>query len=391
MMYKKSNLVQVSCHLIMFIMLGFLGYGNVVIYGQECQWVSVDQNSFPQILTMIENQVKQNYDKINTWQGKTKIVSDSIHDGDKGRGYYDGMTDIESLPNKIKQHHEFVREFVLDATEELLYESNYLDGQNYMMDADTGKILPLKEHAGWSSGKYIHTSDYHIDLLNNKNRNGDIVSHTVIKRGLQQFDKQTGGGCLFPVFDPRGTIRIFGDVFKKTLDPLGGAFTRYLNLFEKEHRTDGYPTIMVEECTLANVKKYRIALINLAKDSNGVTVHLFFNLVCSSEVGFNVISYSVTDPDGKVLEEKSFEYGLFNGIYLPTQKIELNFDYYTGNLKEQSTITFFNEKINEPISKEVFTYKNLGLKDGDKFIDKILDKEYTYQDGKLVEVVEKNE
>jgi hypothetical protein len=38
------------------------------------------------------------------------------------------------------------------------------------------------------------------------------------------------------------------------------------------------------------------------------------------------------------------------------------------------------------LDKNTFTYKNLGLKNGDQFIDKILQKEYTYQNGELIEL-----
>ena len=61
----------------------------------------------------------------------------------------------------------------------------------------------------------------------------------------------------------------------------------------------------------------------------------------------------------------------------------------SGVLTMKEIITFKNHLVNDPIPEETFTYKNLGLKDGDKFIDKIKNKEYKYKAGKLVEVEKK--
>ena len=79
---------------------------------------------------------------------------------------------------------------------------------------------------------------------------------------------------------------------------------------------------------------------------------------------------------------------MVNGVYVPSRTTEQNFERKNGELSYEAKYTFKNAKTNHPISQETFTYKNLGLKNGDKFIDKILDKEYTYQDGDLISASE---
>jgi len=123
-----------------------------------------------------------------------------------------------------------------------------------------------------------------------------------------------------------------------------------------------------------------------AVSSGGPKVYISYNLVCSSGAGFNVVSFSITDEKGRVIENKIWDYDLINGVYLPVQKIEQNFDYLSGKLNKQSTITFMEQKANNPINSDVFTYKNFDLKDGDKFIDKTLNKEFTYQKGNLIAI-----
>ena len=55
-----------------------------------------------------------------------------------------------------------------------------------------------------------------------------------------------------------------------------------------------------------------------------------------------------------------------------------------GEMSYERECLFNNIKINHVIPEETFTYKNLGLKDGDKFVDKIQNKEYIYQDEELI-------
>jgi hypothetical protein len=350
---------------------------------QQCNWVAVDQNSFAEILTMIDSRVEENYDRIKTWRGKVNMVFNNAYKGDEVKRLYEEMLVDKPLPDEIIDLVELKKEFAVDVNKGLLYESTYPDAQQYITDAQTGKNLKLNELVQIGGESKILTPDYHINCRELKNRDGIIVGRKVIKQ-KRPAGKLTCQSNLPPVFDPRDTIRIFGDIKEETFAPLGGTFAKYLNFFNKNPLLDGYPTITVEECVLGNIKKYRITLITLEKDGDGKTVHLFDKLVCSSDVGFNVVSYSYSDASGKILREKTFEYDLFNGVYLPVQKNEVNFDYQTGNLKTQSSVTFFNEKVNEPISEDVFTYKNLGLQENDRFIDKIEGKEYKVKDANLV-------
>lgn len=378
---------KMGCGLVILFILSLFSWAGAADDNKQCQWVAVDLNSFAKILNMIDVRVRDNYERINTWQGKVKVVTDGIYEGESRKRFYERILVDRPVPNKVKDHREFTKEFALNANKGLLYDNYYMDGQNYSVDVETGRNLQLKELVQMGgSGKNILTTDYLIDCLDNQNRNGTIVSRTVIKQARPKGEL-TCQSQLSPVFDPRETMRIFGDITGESFDPLGGTFAKYLAFFDKEggHSVNGYPTITVEECNVGDVKKYRIALVVLSKDSTGATVHFFSNLVCSSEAGFNVVSYTTTDSNGRMLENKTWDYGLINGVFLPVQKVEQKFDYHTGNIIDQSTVTFIDQKANNSISDKVFTYKNLGLQNGDKFVDKIAGKEYTYKDGELVE------
>jgi len=382
-----------ACGLVVLFTLSFFNCTGAADNNQACQWVPVDQNSFAEILTMINSRVEENYDRIKTWQGKVKIVTESVNEGEGRKRLYEQILVDKPLPDKIIDHVELTKEFAVDANKGLLYESVYPDAQQQIIDAQTGRNLQLKKLVQIGSGKSILTSNCHLYCMENKDCDGIIVSRTVIKQ-MRPAGELTCQGHLRSVFDPRETMRIFGDITGQSFAPLGGAFAKYLAFFDKEeggHSIDGYPTITVEECNVGDVKKYRIVLLSLSRDSTGATVHTTSTLVCSSEAGFNVVSYYLTATEhNKVIENKTWRYGLVNDVYLPLQTAKTHFDYQTGNLQIQTTYTFIEQSINEPIAAETFTYKNLGLKDGDKFDDRIEGKKYIYQRGMLVEIKDPN-
>ena len=86
---------------------------EAVSSNQECQWVSVDQNSIAGILTMIGERVRENHNKLSTWQGKIKIVTDRIDRGAIAeRTFRERLKDDgQPTPNTIVEHQEFFREF----------------------------------------------------------------------------------------------------------------------------------------------------------------------------------------------------------------------------------------------------------------------------------------
>jgi len=117
--------------------------------------------------------------------------------------------------------------------------------------------------------------------------------------------------------------------------------------------------------------------------------YLFHEMVFSGDNGFNVVSLETTYQNEKnannvMFKKETLEYKQFDKVYVPCYTSEQTFDIPSGKLDDEKTVTFKNQKINQPIPEGTFTYKNLGLQNGDKFIDKILDREYTYQDEDLI-------
>lgn len=375
-------LTKIACGLGVLFVLSFCNSSWAADNSQQCQWVPVDQNSFAEILTMIGERVRENHEKIKTWQGKVEIVTDNVDEGAIAERMYSERLrdDGGPIPNKIKEHQEFTREFALDVDKGLLYESYYPDGQNTIIDVEMGRQLQLKEGMHLGSRKFILAPGYHLDCMDNKNPEGVVVGRTVIKQARPEGELTCGSG-LPPVYDPRVSMRVFGH-------PLWETFAKYLAYIDKygvSSTFQGYTMkLTVEECDIGDVNKYKITLPGVM--SGGTEVYMSSALVCSSEAGFNVVSYLETADYDRVLESKTWSYGLIDGVYIPVQTTKVRFDYQTGNLDTESACTFIDQKVNHPISENVFTYENLGLQDGDIFEDRVADKQYIFRNDELVEV-----
>jgi ribosomal protein S20 len=117
----------------------------------------------------------------------------------------------------------------------------------------------------------------------------------------------------------------------------------------------------------------------------------FVNIVLTldSSVAFNLVHREVTNKAGQILQTLDITYERVGHIYVPKSVNFIAFGSSDQNLIFYSQLTFTKSILNLPIPEEMFNYGNLGLKDEDRFKDEIADKEFIYQNDKLVEVAKK--
>jgi len=339
----------------------------------------VDLNKIPEILTMISNRTKSNYEQIKSWQGKLEVITDYVYEGDRAKEVF--KEDIKAsgeAPKKLIEHRETNIEFSLDAENELLYAKYYSYSAKplYYIDLESGRDFESKGILANRSS--ILTPEYQIDCNADTMKDGVVKRTKAVKQACPKNSSTCGG---HPVYDPRRSLSIGDQIWE---------FFPRLVEYIKEHGkySVGGFDLQVEESKTGDTNDYRIIMPSRMR---GDEEYLFHEMVFSGDNGFNVVSLETTYQNKKnannvMFKREILEYKRFDKVYVPCHRLEQTFDIPSGKLNNERTITFKNQKVNRPIPEETFTYKNLGLKDGDKFIDKILDKEYTYQDGKLIQV-----
>ena len=138
--------------------------------------------------------------------------------------------------------------------------------------------------------------------------------------------------------------------------------------------------ISITEEKASDRTKYNIQT-RISTPTNKDPINIIMTL--DSSVGFNLTSRKVVDRTGRTSQTLDLTYKESNGLYIPKSVHFVIFSPSEQKLFD-SWITFTKSILMVPIPAETFTHRNLGLKDGDKFIDKILGKEHTYQDGELI-------
>jgi hypothetical protein len=362
------------------ILLALISFANAEPVRDNHEFHPVDSNRISNILNMISNQVQSNYEQIKTWQGKVEVIEDYIYEGAKAQELFKTKTDgLGEIPSQIRKHTEAIIEFSLRAEKDFIHAAYSPIRPLQYTDLETGRELGAKGILG--SRTAILTPEYQYDCTGDRMRNGVTVSRMAVKQARAKNNLACDSNSS-PVYDPRKSFLSFGnhiwELFPKLVEPI------------KKHgkfSVDEYD-LKVEELKDGDITEYRVILPS--KRSLESQLYFFFTLVFRSDKGFNIISFQETDRNGRLLQNRTWDYDLVNGVYVASKMTQQDFDWSNGKLRHERIVTLKDQKVNKSIPEEAFTYKNLGLKDGDKFIDKILDKEYTYKDQTLIEVVKKS-
>jgi len=386
-MRVKNIIIRITFGLVVLFILSFPGWAETESNKHQCKWEPVNPNEITNILAMIADRTKKNHNKINTWQGKTETVTVSWEkDNEILREQF---RNEKVIPDEIKKYQEFTREFAVDVNNGLLYDHHCPNDLFEVTDVKTEEEIQLKSGMAMDNGTYILTPDYHLNyykfnFVYDKNKNKSIT-HTAVKYPRSEDEKGDltcgSGNKMYPIYNPLENFKPSGDYPWEELEK----YAAYIDRVGLTSTLAGYTMeVKVEKCDFGDVEKYRVTLPSVA--SGGPKVYISSAMVYSSNAGFNVVSSSFT-VNNILIENQEWDYELINGVYLPVKITKNSFDRKNGDLNKKSTSTFTEQKVNHPINEEVFTYKSLGLQEGEIIEDKIDNKVYIYKNkGELIEL-----
>lgn len=321
---------------------------------------------------MISDEVRNNYEYIKTWQGNVHIKEDIIYQGSAAETRF--RTAIDSTaeePNSIMARREWMIEFSIDTVSDSLYAGYKPTAGLQYIDLD--RQMSLKPRGTLADRRAIRTPEYELHSNVNRLREGVVVSRSAYKQ------KKNPDSFTPPVFDPRDPL-VHGN-------PIWETFDKAIEQIKSKGYVgiDGH-VMKVEEISNSDSVQYRVQLP--AKISS--TDYLFLTMVFSGNVGLNMTLLETTNVKGVMLQKATWEYELKEGVYLPTKKTKQRYDV-EGNLIYFQEIVYENLQINKPVSPSTFTHQNLDLRNGDRYIDKIENKEYVFKNGQMVLDVKKQQ
>jgi hypothetical protein len=366
------NIKYLTIKICICVVLIFSTYNSAIAQSETFE--TVDSNQIISILNTISNQTKMNFEKIHTWQGELESSRLYIDRGENAKKTFEMLTDANGpSPKEIARDSQNKIIFKCDLDKGLLYSKDSREAPSRYTDAANNRDLGTKSLPRSSS--QIITKEYKYSQEPLSRKNGEIVRRKAVK------DKVEVGPGFQPAYLPTYVLNINSQVWQyypniiKTIKEKG------------EYVIDGL-AIKVEKRIISGDLQYRIqepSWTNNPNIKNFWTINIF-----SANAGYNNISWETTNVDGKTMQKLTTEYQKVNDVYVPIKNIEDNYDFRDFSLRSHFETVFKNVHINNAIPGETFTYKNLDLKDGDMFEDKIIGKKYKYQDANLVLIAEPN-
>lgn len=327
------------------------------------------------VLQMIADKSQANYATIKTWSAAYRFQDKTMQPVEGALSTalsktaerdLDGVTLLNNIRGTI--------EFEIDIAKESFY-SRYVGERCVFTDPKTGEVLadvdqqrdylPVDEESRidlLNTLNAIKTPDQFISLEPDANYQG----------GRTAFRESSEKGVpLRTVVDPR---RLFGE----GIPPWETA--RYLAKILEMLSSDQPPKEKgLQELFNAKPK----VTIKQAKTDAGPIywIHLEVRTLetgvlrtdyrFDGRVGFNIVQSRTMGTGGQVISDMEWSFINSDDVFVPKSLTIMMSNPKTGKLSYQRNLDFIRCKVNAPLHPDGFSYKRLGLKDGDRVNDRI--------------------
>jgi hypothetical protein len=342
------------------------GLAHLVMGTDAIEFQKVDSNKVPEELAMLAAVTKANYDNIKTLQGKMSFEDMVIYRGAYAADLVKQHAGIAvKEPNELVQRAEGTVEFKVDLRKNLLFKSMYWPKPTEFIDFDGNATYPslsgAMEQTKTVADKYeIESYPY------TQKKDGTVLTRVAHKRLRRQ------PGMIIDDSDPRIAFNIGRPVWE-----LLTQFSDGLRSYNQGTISSFYDVVL-EKAQTAQGVTYRT---QWAKPGAS---QFFEKFILDGEKGFNPTYIEVKNDNGITVSEITTDFNKIDGIFLPSKRRVIQYDGTDGCLRRDATSTFSDMKVNVVLPENTFLLTNLGLKNGDKFINEIESKEYKYQDANLV-------
>ncbi len=372
--YTQLSIKTVLAYvLVWFMILGF-AYQALAVEEPNQTIRIVPEEEMPIILELIANDIRQNYERIKIWSGEIEKKMTWVHTGSLAEDIFKNAKDTKGeVPEAILQNSEDKITFAVDANNNFVYVDTLRDKPSKYFNYNTGAYVGNSGPSPiWST--VIAKPDFLLkaDAHSFEKGTGRLLNKRVGKKSSER-EQQTGWYKYKDVYDPR---RSFFPGAGFTWEDLDWSIKR-LNKFGKIE-FDGYKFQMEERMKVDTIE-YKIISPSVVNMERSKPEHYaILTMIFSSQCGFNMIYWEAATGSGMVFQKYTWEYELIDGVYLPKRTI-IKLYGSKGEVTTEKDLTYTNNKVNQKIPTDTFEYTNLNLKEGDIFIDEILNKDYRYK------------
>jgi hypothetical protein len=376
MMSSKHNFYKKIAGGALVILIIF-GLMRPAIGADTEEFQKVEPNKVPDELAMLVSITWSNYEKIKTWQGKISFESTYFYEDKYAADLVKQDTGITiKEPNEIAAISKGTKEFNIDLEKNLSFRSMNRPNPMEYIDLDTGlNYTPISKSYEM---KEIVANEYEIESSPyTKKKDGTILTWLAEKRlrnpAQTDFDESDPRYCFSIGKTPWVLLSMMSEGVRRYNKDPNGAGGNMPNM--------AFSNVILEK---AQTEKGAIYRVQIKKS-------LFeWKYVFEEKNGFNPTHIEVKNDKGIKISEGTTYWIKIQDIFLPAEQQVFQYDGVDGRLRRQAKSTFSDMQVNMVLPENTFSLSNLGLKNGDKFVDKIAGKEYKYQDAELVPIADVN-
>jgi len=346
-----------------------------VSYGNDGSRQAMPETEYAEFLDTAAALTKANYENINSWQGEISIQEDDNYYGEKCRNLQIDADDPASGSNRIRRSVSSSVKFTVDIQNDKLYTALAQPIVKYKA-LDLDRDIDVKER--YSPVISIVTSEEYLSYQPNHTYGYDrkINGKWAGRKAFRQPVRKVNGEQWGHVRDPRKYFFNGNRAIWEELQALSNFITNpATDIPEGKTPQISITTENIDDHTKTHIKG---GFYGSPDCTNCENEFVYIIMTLDSSVGFNLVRREVTSKTGKILQTWDITYEKNGDVYLPKTIHFVMFDSSEDKIRFDSQITFTKSILNAPISTETFNYSNLGLKDGDVFIDKILNKGFRY-------------
>lgn len=363
-MYKLRTVPFLSIYTLFFLHLLLRGLAQGQT-DEQFEMLSADDRIG--VLKMLSAQIRNNSEKVQTWEGEVDFVLDRYYRGAQASSVLEQKKFYShkesATPETVRTKKMGTIKFILDKSKQSHYEKvtrsqpmRYFDNNDSELGSESG---PYEAVSIVTPDGYIHS----LALM----PEGHTVGHWT-KRESVNGDVMAKKG----VFDPQTHLK------------LGMPIWEYLDRVRKLYEGNGRPQIggrTIE--TRARIKNAKAEYKIISPYMQGSSAEVggpvgYMNLCFSEDAGFNLVYSELTNVEGKVLQRVEWDYVRLGEIAVPQEMRRRNY-MEDGKLWYEAKYVFSSQKVNGLVEPRIFTYENLELLDGDEIVDEIANRKFRYE------------
>lgn len=341
----------------------------VLVSAQEGDRSEIDSTERVSVLKLLIAEMQSNYNKIETWKGEYSFQDSLRMTSKMMNSIY--QTDRKIDACDVVRVEQGIIQFVLDSKDNLLFTSYQVNVQRAHEAVEDFLNLQLPNFGDLFYQKSVISSkdyiSYEPKMLYSRFVDLPSTQEEVTGAAFRDVVERSRGQQESGVVDPRCFFGINDRTF--FWDDLQVCISFGL---------DSFPVDMWRIVSGKGIH-YEVDLIGQSADNQPKFVGTY---TFAEECGFNPIRFSFGYKNSTPMKQIEWDYCLQDGIFIPSRVRNVTISGDGRVIKFERILRLKDCVLNEKIDASVFTYAGIGLKDGDRVVDRIERVGMVMKDGK---------